>query len=74
MSSNDTTNTPVTVWQHSRKGRIVGRVTWQDDVWMNIRLDGDHEPRFMSEAYQGKTYEDGAIITVRKSLMREIAA
>lgn len=62
----------MTVWIHSRKGRIEGEVVRQDDTWMHIRLTGEHAPHYLSEANRGRTHDDGEELTLRRSLMREV--
>lgn len=48
-------------WSHSRKGRIVGRVVNEDDVWAEIELTED-----------SRFGDVGDVITARKSLMVEV--
>lgn len=59
----------MTVWNHSRKGRIEGVVVREDDEWMWVRLTGEHRPRYASEAMRGLRHFDGDVMTLRKSLM-----
>lgn len=59
-------------WHHSRKGRITGEVVREDDTWMWVRLAGDHTLRYMSEYNQGRVDEDGEVMCLRRSLMREV--
>lgn len=60
------------VWIHSRKGRIEGEVVREDDTWMTVKLTGDHELHYYSQAYRGDVDVDGSTITLRKSLMRPV--
>lgn len=59
-------------WNHSRKGRITGEIIRDDGEWVDIRLTGDHELRYKSEANRGRVDEAGEVLTVRKSLLTEI--
>lgn len=54
---------------HSRKGKIVGVVTKEDDTWMDVRLVGDQTLTYISG---DGDYEDGEEVTVRKSYCREV--
>ena len=57
---------------HDRKGVIVGDIVRQDNVWTHIRLTGDQQLRYMSEANRGRIDGDGEIVTVRTSYIRPI--
>jgi hypothetical protein len=63
---------PVREWLHSRKGRIRGTVVREDDVWVTIRLAGDHALRYASQGNRGRVDEDGEPLVVRRSLLTEI--
>lgn len=62
----------VKTWQHDRKGMITGSVVSECDTWLHIRLTGNHELRYMSEALRGSVDRDSEVITVRKSLVTEV--
>ena len=62
----------VKTWVHSRKGPVTGVVVREDDTWMWIRLVGDHRLRYGSESNRGRIDEDGEVMCVRASLMREV--
>lgn len=66
----------VRTWLHSRKGIITGAIIDEtsDGVWVTIRLHGAHSPRYASEANRGRIHEDGDTLTLRRSLMREVAS
>jgi hypothetical protein len=64
----------VKTWVHDRKGRITGTVLRQDDTWMWVQLAGDHTLRYGSESNRGRIDENGDIICVRASFMREVAS
>ncbi|AWY05323.1 hypothetical protein SEA_MEMENTOMORI_69 [Microbacterium phage MementoMori] len=55
-------------WLHSRKGRITGWITRHDGEWVDIRLSGDHELRYMS-TMADPHHDDGERITVRASFL-----
>lgn len=55
-------------WLHSRKGRITGWITRHDGEWVDIRLSGDHELRYMS-TMADPHHDDGDRITVRASFL-----
>lgn len=61
----------MTVWNHSRKGRIEGEdVTTTPGEWVHIKLTGDQTLR----SARGKDeYYDGEIVTVRASFLTEVA-
>ncbi|GAS98773.1 uncharacterized protein RMCC_5738, partial [Mycolicibacterium canariasense] len=59
-------------WHHSRKGRITGHLLRADDTWAWIRLVGDHRLSYASESNRGRIDRDGAIISVRKSLLTDL--
>jgi hypothetical protein len=65
----------VKVWNHTRKGRIVGRVVWEDDEWMDIQLAGDQNLRWLSisNRLEPPVEFDGDVLRVRKSLCPEEA-
>lgn len=63
----------VKTWIHSRKGRITGTVVRQDDTWMWVRVVGDHQLRYMSESNRGRVDEDGDVMCLRASFMREVS-
>ncbi|AXH45834.1 hypothetical protein SEA_GEAZY_65 [Gordonia phage GEazy] len=66
------TQRPPTVWNHRRKGRIVGEIVWERDDWARIRLNGDHRLSYGSESNRGRVDADGEVITVRRSLLEEV--
>lgn len=63
----------VSVWIHSRKGRIVGEKIREDDTWMWVRLIGDHNLYYYAQANWGREDRHGEIICVRKGFMRAVA-
>ena len=63
----------MTVWQHSRKGRIEGEVLWEHGEWVRIRLTGhDQKLYWFAEANRGRIDAVGDEITVRRSFLREV--
>jgi hypothetical protein len=64
----------VTIWVHSRKGRIEGELVRQSGEWMHVRLTGHQQPHYYSEANRHLVHLDGEIITLRASFMTELAA
>lgn len=64
----------MTTWNHSRKGRMEGEIvhTTADGEWVDIRLTGDHQLKYMAQANRGRTDQDGEIIRVRKSHLTEL--
>lgn len=60
-------------WSHARKGMIQGIEVGGDAEWLRIRLIGDHELRYASTSNRGRIDEDGEILTVRRTLVREVA-
>ncbi|MCV7138370.1 hypothetical protein [Mycolicibacterium fortuitum] len=59
-------------WTHSRKGTITGTVVREDDTWMWVRLSGDHTLRYAAQGNRGRVEEDGDVMCLRKSLMKEL--
>lgn len=59
-------------WIHGRKGPIRGVIVWENDEWMDVRLVGDHEIRYLSvtQRLDGPT-DDGEVLRVRKSFLTE---
>lgn len=64
----------MTTWNHRRKGRIDGEIirTSDDGVWVDIRLNGDHQLKYIAPSNRGHIDHDGEVITVRKSLLTEL--
>ncbi|QDH93124.1 hypothetical protein QDA02_gp41 [Microbacterium phage Margaery] len=60
-----------TTFHHSRKGAIRGWVTRHDGTWVDIRLAGDHELRYMS-TYADPHHDDGETITVRAVFLNPV--
>jgi len=60
----------MSVWHHSRKGRITGDLLREDDTWMWVRLTGEHRLRWMSECNRGAVNDDGEVMCLRKSLVK----
>lgn len=62
----------MTVWNHTRKGRIEGEdVTVEPrGEWMHIKLTGDQTLRAARGQQQ---WLDGDIVTVRASFLTEVA-
>lgn len=61
--TDDQPTTPVRMWMHQRKGRIVGRVIEESDAWVTVRLT---EPNDWDDA--------GATMTFRRSFAKELTA
>lgn len=63
----------IRTWQHSRKGCIRGVVVREDDTWIWVQLEGDHQLAYASAANRGRVDSDGTAMCLRKSLMVEVA-
>ena len=59
-------------WEHSRKGRIRGVVVREDDTWIWVQLEGDHQLAYAAAANRGRIDTDGTAMCLRKSLMVEV--
>lgn len=62
----------MTVWHHSRRGCIQGDRVGGDETWLHIRLAVDCPRASMVARGFGPVDEAGTIITVRRSLVREV--
>jgi hypothetical protein len=62
----------MTVWKHSRKGRIEGTVVKADDDWVWIQLAAEHTLNYYSESNRGHVDHKDEVIVVRRSFLTEI--
>lgn len=62
----------MTVWQHTRRGRIEGELLRQDDTWMHIRLTADSPRASALHPGHGPVDKAGETITVRAAHVTEI--
>ena len=58
---------PIRTWEHSRKGRIRGRILAQHGEWLHIELTEDHNLRMHADGHRQR----GEVVVVRASFMRE---
>lgn len=58
-------------WIHARKGTVEGEIVSDTGEWVDIKLTGDQRLR---TARGWDDCQDGQIVTVRKSFLREVPA
>lgn len=63
----------VQVWHHARRGRIRGAIVARNGDWLDIPLVGNQKLRYLSVRSDPR-HGDGDVITVRASLLTEVAA
>lgn len=56
-------------WRHQRKGIISGEVVRVDDTWVTIKLAGDHQLWYGSEASRGRVDADGTTLPFRRTCL-----
>lgn len=62
----------MTVWTHSRRGRIEGDVIRQDDTWLHIRLTAPADSASLRARGYGSVDEAGETIIVRREHLTEV--
>lgn len=60
----------MTIWQHTRKGRIVGTITWSDATWTDIRLAEEA----WADARHQRLDPPGTVARYRTEFLTEVTA